>query len=91
MAWQKSRRTRHRTRLAAWPNETFKADWAPDMVLAEDEQSLRQGTHEELNPPPPATAPTGEQAVLFEHENRLRALEGMPPLSVADFIGKMKR
>jgi len=37
-------------------------------------------------PPPPAPAP--DTAVLYEHENRILALEGQPPLSVADFIAK---
>ena len=36
-------------------------------------------------------APTQEQQILYDHENRVRALEGQPPLSVADFVGKMSR
>ena len=40
----------------------------------------------EVPPPEPST----EQVLLYEHENRLRALEGQPPLSQADFIDKMK-
>jgi len=32
--------------------------------------------------------PTQEQQILYEHENRLRAIEGEPPLSQADFIAK---
>ena len=41
-------------------------------------------------PPAPVTpAPSTEQTVLYDHENRVRALEGQPPLSVADFITKM--
>src|SRR6185369_16744700 len=35
--------------------------------------------------------PTQEQQILYDHENRVRALEGQPPLSVADFVGKMSR
>ena len=33
-------------------------------------------------PPPP---PPPERTVLFEHENRIRALEGQPPLSLDEF------
>jgi hypothetical protein len=39
-------------------------------------------------PPPEAAPPTPEQTLLYEHENRIRAIEGEPPLSVADFIAK---
>ena len=34
-------------------------------------------------------APTQEQAVLFDHENRLRGMEGTPPLTLEDFAKKM--
>ena len=37
-----------------------------------------------LEPVPPA--PTPAQEVLYEHENRIRALEGQPPLTVGDFV-----
>ena len=35
-------------------------------------------------PPQPSTG----QTVLYEHENRIRALEGQPPLTLVDFITK---
>ena len=38
-----------------------------------------------LSPRPPA-----EDVVIYDHENRLRALEGEPPLSPQDFEAKMK-
>jgi hypothetical protein len=38
-------------------------------------------------PAPPSPAP--DDAVLYDHENRLRSLEGQPPLSLADFVSKM--
>jgi hypothetical protein len=31
-------------------------------------------------PPPPAPPPPIEDVMLYDHENRLRALEGQPPL-----------
>lgn len=34
-------------------------------------------------PPPPAPAP--EDVLLYSHENRIRSLEGQPPLTPADF------
>jgi len=40
-------------------------------------------------PEPVPPTPTGEQTVLYDHENRLRAVEGRPPLSLADFTAKL--
>lgn len=37
-------------------------------------------------PVPPAPAP--ETTVLYDHENRLRAIEGQPPLTLGEFIAK---
>jgi hypothetical protein len=34
--------------------------------------------------------PQPESVVIYDHENRLRALEGEPPLSPQDFEAKMK-
>jgi hypothetical protein len=39
-------------------------------------------------PLPPDPAP--EDVVLYDHENRLRAIEGQPPLTMQDFITKIK-
>lgn len=42
-------------------------------------------------PPDPAPLqPTPEQSLLYDHENRIRAQEGEPPLTLADFLTKMK-
>jgi hypothetical protein len=32
--------------------------------------------------------PTVEQQVLFDHENRVRALEGQPPITIESFISE---
>ncbi len=40
-------------------------------------------------PPPPAPAPTEGEEVAFDHENRIRALEGQPPLTLDEFMTKM--
>jgi hypothetical protein len=39
-------------------------------------------------PEPPPLALTTEQEIAFDHENRILALEGLPPLTMADFIAK---
>ena len=38
-------------------------------------------------PPEPSTG----QSVLYEHENRIRALEGQPPLTLVDFVTLMRK
>ena len=40
-------------------------------------------------PVPSEAAP--ETTVLYDHENRLRTLEGQPPLTLADFITKQRK
>jgi hypothetical protein len=39
-------------------------------------------------PDPAPPAPTLEDQVLYDHENRLRVIEGAPPLTLQDFIAK---
>ena len=44
-----------------------------------------------IEPPPPEDeGPSPEQQVLYDHENRVRALEGHPPLTLEEMIDKMK-
>ena len=38
-----------------------------------------------VEPEPPDTGPTTEQEIAFDHENRILALEGKPPLSFEEF------
>jgi hypothetical protein len=40
-------------------------------------------------PEPVPPQPTTEQTLLFEHENRILALEGQPPITVGDFLQKV--
>lgn len=42
-----------------------------------------------LPPPPPMPPPPGA-AVMYDHENRLRSMEGEPPLTMEDFLVKMR-
>jgi hypothetical protein len=44
--------------------------------------------HDPTAVPKPDPAP--EDVVLYDHENRLRAIEGVPPLSLGDFVEKKK-
>ena len=39
-------------------------------------------------PEPVLPQPSTGQSVLYEHENRIRVLEGQPPLTLVDFITK---
>jgi len=41
-------------------------------------------------PEPMPPEPTPGQEIAFEHENRILALEGLPPISVADFVAKTR-
>ena len=43
-----------------------------------------------VEPPPFVPEPTPGGEVAYDHENRLRALEGQPPLSLADFVTKTR-
>jgi hypothetical protein len=39
-------------------------------------------------PEPPPAADDVQSVVLFDHENRLRGLEGQPPLTMEAFLKK---
>jgi hypothetical protein len=41
-------------------------------------------------PEPVAQTPTPGQEIAFEHENRILALEGLPPISAEDFAAKAR-
>lgn len=43
-----------------------------------------------VEPPPIVPQATVEMTVMYDHENRLLALEGQPPLKLSDFLNKMK-
>ena len=42
-----------------------------------------------VEPEPVPPTPTAQQEIAFDHENRIRALEGQPPLTMADLLDKM--
>lgn len=46
------------------------------------------GVPDPYMPPEPAPpVPTSEQTILYDHENRIRAQEGLAPLTLAEFVG----
>jgi hypothetical protein len=55
---------------------------------AEYQKWLADGGVPDPYVPAPPT-PTGEQEVLYDHENRLRSIEGAPPLTIGDFLARM--
>ena len=76
-----------RTLDQAWiPNDPANRDWV------EYQQWLTDGGVPDpyVAPPEPAPPPPSpEDVVLYDHENRLRAIEGEPPLDLGDFRKKM--
>jgi hypothetical protein len=69
---------------ACIPNDPANRDWV------EYQAWLAEGNTPDpyVEPEPVPPQATEGQQLLYEHENRIRALEGEPPLSVADFIAK---
>jgi hypothetical protein len=43
-----------------------------------------------VEPETPPPQPSQEQQILYDHENRVRALEGQPPLDLADFAKNLE-
>jgi hypothetical protein len=41
-------------------------------------------------PAPVPPQPAQDTQVLYDHENRLRSLEGQPPLTLGDFLRRME-
>jgi hypothetical protein len=71
---------------ACIPNDAANRDWV------EYQNWLADGgvpdPYMSLVPVPPQ--PDTQTVALYDHENRLLALEGQPPLTFADFLTKMK-
>jgi hypothetical protein len=70
---------------ACIPNDPANRDWVEYQKWLAD--SGVPDPYVEPETPPPQ--PTSEQQILYDHENRVRALEGQPPLSLGDFIAKV--
>ena len=70
---------------ACIPNDPANRDWMDYQKWLED-----GGVPDPYvePPPPPPPEPSQEDQVLFNHENRIRGLEGQPPIVLADFIAQ---
>jgi hypothetical protein len=71
---------------ACIPNDPANRDYA------EYQQWLADGGTPDpyVAPEPAPPDPAPETSVLYDHENRLRVIEGVPPLTLGDFIAKAK-
>ena len=66
------------------PNDATNRDWIGYQQWLAD-----GGVPDPYVPPEPVPpAPAPETTVLYDHENRLRSLEGQPPLTLGEFIAK---
>jgi hypothetical protein len=71
---------------ACVPPDMANRDYAEYLAWLED-----GGVPDPYVPPEPVPpTPTGEQSTLYDHENRLRKIEGQPPMKLGDFIAKMQ-
>jgi hypothetical protein len=73
--------------------EIDKACIPPDMAnrdYAEYTKWVEDGGVPDPYVPPPVVepVPTPEQEILYDHENRLREMEGQPPLSLDEFLSQ---
>ena len=72
---------------ACIPNDPANRDWQEYQKWLEDGGVPDPYVAPEIPPP----VPTPEQEVLFDHENRIRAQEGQPPLSLQEFASKARK
>jgi hypothetical protein len=71
---------------ACIPNDPANRDYAEYLAWVE-----AGGVPDPYVPPEPAPPdPQPETTVLYDHENRLRAIEGAPPLTLGEFLIKAK-
>jgi hypothetical protein len=71
---------------ACIPNDPANRDWV------EYQEWLAKGGVPDPYVAPPPTPPEADPqtTTLYDHENRLRAIEGAPPITVLDFVDKMR-
>jgi hypothetical protein len=71
---------------ACIPNDPANRDWVEYQKWLED-GGVPDPYVEPETPPPQAS---NEQTIAYDHENRIRTLEGQPPLTMQDFVDKMR-
>jgi hypothetical protein len=69
------------------PNEPLNRDWQEYLNWVEAGGVADPYVAPEPVPP----APAAETTVLYDHENRIRAIEGQPPLTLREFIAMKGR
>ena len=69
---------------ACIPPDPANRDYAEFLKWVED-GGVPDPYIEPETPPPQAS---NEQTIAYDHENRIRTLEGQPPLTLVDFIAK---
>lgn len=72
---------------ACIPNDPANRDWMNYQAWLED--GGVPDPYVEPEAPPPS--PSEETMVLFDHENRIRVIEGEPPLDITDFLAMKSR
>ena len=71
---------------ASIPNDPANRDYAEYLQWVED-----GGVPDPYVPPEPLPPQVDPQtSALYDHENRIRAMEGQPPITLSDLLAKMK-
>lgn len=73
---------------ASIPNDPANRDWQ-DYQKWLDAGGVPDPYVPPPDPGPPPPGDTEQNAALYDHENRLRTLEGQPPLSQAEFYARL--
>jgi len=68
------------------PDDPANRDYAEYLAWVEDGGVPDPYVAPETSPP----EATSGQTIAYDHENRIRALEGQPPLALGDFVDKMR-
>jgi len=75
---------------ASIPNDPANRDWQ-DYQTWLDQGHLPDPYIPPPEPPPPPPTQEQQDTVLYDHENRIRAIEGLPPMTSSEFKAKTTR